>query len=123
LVAAERSEAALGVVRYIWDTEDQQEVLASIVQEAIARSAAIEGPDVHPRARGNESPDIESLARDLEQIGQRLGRADFPATERVYLKDRLGVLAGRCQWVSNAQQRTFLQQQVDALWGRMGESP
>jgi MoxR-like ATPase len=113
----------LWVVRYIWDTEDQQEVLASIVQEAIARNAALEGPDVHPRARGNESPDVESLARDLEQIGHRLDRADFPATERVYLKDRLGVLAGRCQWVQDAQQRTFLQQQVDALWGRMGESP
>src|SRR5204862_7853436 len=39
----------LWVVRHIWDTEEQQEVLASLVNQAITKQPAT--PDDHPRAR------------------------------------------------------------------------
>ncbi len=112
----------LWVLRYIWDTEDQQEILASIVQDFVDESRSAEQNASHPRSQGQDAPDPESLARDLEQIAGRLGQADLPETERSYLKDRLGLLASRCQWVRGEQQRVFLEQRVEALWKQMGQS-
>jgi MoxR-like ATPase len=109
----------LWVLRYIWDTEEQQEVLASLVQDAIDRSGA-QREASHPRAQGGDAPDPECLARDLQHIAQRAAAGDLPATEKTYLKDRLGLLAARCQWVKDPQQREFLEKQVEALWKPLG---
>ena len=109
----------LWVLRYIWDTEEQQAILAAIVQDAVARAGPKEEETSHPRARGSDAPDPEHLARDLERLGARLG-SDVPGTERSYLQDQLGLLAARCQWVADAQPRQFLEEKVEELWQRLG---
>jgi MoxR-like ATPase len=116
----------LWILRYIWDTDDQQEVIATIVQEVLTKGAS--EADAHPRSRGAEAPDAESLARDLEQLSARLAELNGSAghevvSQRSYLQDRLGLLAGRCQWVADEQQRTFLLQRVDELWTHFGGRP
>lgn len=108
----------LWVCRYIWDTVEQQEVLAAVVREVIARVPA-DGRD-HPRSRGDEAPDPEALARDLGDLAERLDEEDVPADERATLRDRLGVLAARCQWVKNEQQRAALEERVEGLWKTVG---
>lgn len=110
----------LWVLRYIWDREEQQEVLASLVQDAIEKSDQQLDGAKHARAAGHESPDAEVLAFDLERISTRIQAADLSPTERSYLRDQLGVLAGRCQWVSDEQQRTFLDEKVEQLWHALG---
>jgi MoxR-like ATPase len=110
------------VLRYMWDTEEQQEVLASLVKDAIEKHEPRQSDRRHPRAHGGDAPDPECLARDLEQIEYRLAQGETPATERSYLRDRLGLLAARCPWVRDEQQRTFLQKKVDAMLAKMGES-
>ena len=106
----------LWVLRYIWDTEEQQEVLASLVQDAIEKSdQPIDGAK-HARCAGHETPSAEVLAFDLERISGRMKIADLSPTERSYLRDQLGVLAARCQWVGDEQQRTFLDVQIEQLW-------
>jgi MoxR-like ATPase len=117
-----RTEARLSdfwVVRHIWDTEEQQEILASLVDQAINKESAAAGD--HPRARSNDGPDTESLARDLEGIGTALKTAGLPEVERAYLRDRLGVLEGRCQWVKDAQKRDWLSERVAELWPALRE--
>jgi MoxR-like ATPase len=109
----------LWVLRYIWDAEEQQEVLSSIVKNAIDKSGAAKQSDAHPRSRGGDAPDADSLARDLRHIADRLAQGALPATERSYLKDRLGLLAARCPWVEDSQQRAFLEQQVSSLWKQL----
>jgi MoxR-like ATPase len=110
----------LWVLRYIWDREEQEEVLASLVQDAIDKSEAeLEGTR-HPRAAGGESADAEVLARDIERISGRITSEGVAATERSYLRDQLGVLAARCQWVTDEQQRTFLNEKIDELWKSFG---
>jgi MoxR-like ATPase len=111
----------LWVCRYIWDTVEQQEVLSAVVREVIDRAPADELD--HPRSRGEEAPDPESLARDLTDIADRLGRSDVAIDARTNLRDRLGVLAGRVQWVKNEQQRTALQERVEKLWKTVGNNP
>jgi MoxR-like ATPase len=115
----EVNAADLWVLRYIWDAEEQQEVLTSIVQDAIDKSQASKSPDTHPRSRGGDAPDPESLLRDLRHIADRLTAGDIPATEKSFLKDRLGLLAARCPWVEDSQQRDFLEQQLQTLWRQL----
>lgn len=111
----------LWVVRYIWDTEEQVEVLQALVADALQRGGAADEDASHPRSRGDAGPDPESLARDLERLAQRLESEGVPDHERSFLGDQLGVLAGRCPWVQDEQQRRHLQQRVDALWARLGK--
>lgn len=124
----------LWVFRYIWDNLEQQELLNGIVQETLAGQT--DRPQAHPRARGDERPDPESLsreldaiAREMEQAGQANGEPDKADADENYsllnnatiarLRDRLGVLAGRCEWVEGATQRSFLKKQIDGLWARL----
>ena len=102
------------VLRHIWETEDQQEILAAIVNEALAKDEN-PGPD-HPRAKEDRLPDPEEVAADLDEIEQDLRAADTSEQERAVLKDRLRYLAGRCEWLPQGEQRTFLQQQIDRIW-------
>ena len=39
---------------------------------------------------------------------------------RSSVQDRLGILAGRCQWVPNETQRVALLERVDKLWTALG---
>ena len=106
----------LWVLRHIWDTQEQQEVLDSLVTQAIAR----EIPDQadHHRARPGDGPDPEALARDLETLGSQLKNQRLPDSERSYIGDRLGILEGRCQWVRDPAKREWLQQLISELWDR-----
>src|SRR5262249_13032065 len=60
----------LWVVRHIWDTEEQQEALASLVDNALKKEEP--APGDHHRARSTEGPDAEALARDLEALSAAL---------------------------------------------------
>lgn len=117
---AGRSEARISdlwVMRYIWDTEDQQGILASIVQDVLAEDSDDDAR--HPRSRGSDSPDPEQLARDLDRLEERL-QAGPSEADRSFHQDQLGLLAARCQWVEDDQKREFLEQRVDSLWQLAG---
>jgi MoxR-like ATPase len=113
----------LWVLRYIWDTEEQMEVLNSLVHDALARGEGAKQSDSHPRARGATGPDPESLARDLERMSSRLDSGELPDHERSFLRDQLGVLSSRCAWVVDPQQRGYLESQVAGLWTKVGGKP
>lgn len=106
----------LWVLRHIWDTEEQQEVLDSLVTQAIGR--AVPDQADHHRARPGEGPDAEALARDLETLGLQIKNPGLPDSERAYIRDRLGILEGRCQWVRDPAKREWLQQLISELWER-----
>lgn len=104
----------LWVVRHIWDAEEQQEVLASLVDQAISRERPAEGD--HPRAHRTDGPDAESVARDLDSIEASLKNGALPGVEKAYLRDRLGILEGRCQWIKDGPKREWLAQRISKLW-------
>lgn len=108
----------LWVLRYIWDTEEQQEVLASIVGESLR--AADTGEVAHPQAKRQDHADPESLARELDALAARLESGDAAGTHAAYLQDRLSVLSARCQWVESDTQRQFLEEKADGLWKHFG---
>ena len=108
----------LWIFRHLWDREEQQEVLAGLVKHTL--DAEPLPSNAHPRARDVARPDPEALARDLEAIKSRLTAADLPAADRAQLRDRLGTIAGRLEWVADAQQREFLKKLVEELWPLVG---
>ena len=111
----------LWVLRHIWDSLEQREVIASLVADAL--KAAAPDPKDHPRSRQAEAPDAESLARDLEAIERQMADASTPTAERSVLLDRLGHLAGRVQWVTDAQQRSFLSDRIETLLAQNAKKP
>lgn len=102
------------VLKYIWDTEEQQEPLRGIVQGFIEATPA--SPADHPRARGQDEPDPEALARDLESIEEKLAAAQVDATEQAKLRDRLSLVEGRIPWVRDSAKREVLTQFTTRLW-------
>ncbi|MCP3915297.1 MAG: AAA domain-containing protein [bacterium] len=109
----------LWVLRYVWDTDEQREVLSSIVQDALGDSAADES--AHRRARRPEAPDPEQLARDLELIEGRVRAGELSDATMFSLRDRLGIIAGRCEWVRTEDGRGHLKERVAELWKAFGE--
>jgi MoxR-like ATPase len=104
----------LWVLRHIWDTEEQQEVLATLVDQTINKEQAV--PDDHRRARAADGPDAEALARDLDALSTSLKNGPLPNSEKAYLRDRLGILEGRCQWVKDNTRRDWLLKRIAELW-------
>jgi MoxR-like ATPase len=56
----------------------------------------------------------------LERLAARAEKDQLDPTSRAYLRDQLGVLDSRCQWVADGQQRSHLEQQLRDLWGTIG---
>ncbi len=104
----------LWIFRYIWNTEEQREVLAAIVKEHIQDK--VQSDLAHPRARDHGTPNVEELAEDIDQIASALEAPEIDEAELVCLKDRLMMLSTRCQWVVDNQQRGFLTERVESLW-------
>jgi MoxR-like ATPase len=117
---AGREEAVasdIWVLRYIWDTEEQQEVIASIVNGAI--DEAEQTKREHPRARKPEAPNPEILNRDLEVINGKLLIAGISEAEKTILKDNLSEINSRISWVEGDEQRQFLTDRINEIWSNL----
>jgi MoxR-like ATPase len=105
----------LWILRHIWDTEPQREVLAALVDDVLKKADSPSEGRVHPRARGDDAPDAEALARDLDELAARLADPATSEVDRAALADRVGLLAARAQWVKQADHREALEARVTAL--------
>lgn len=113
---AEARVSDLWVLRYIWDSDDQKEVLRALVNETVSRD---DGAQRHPLADGSTTPDAEALARDLEWLAGQAATKSAEA-DRAFLRDRLAILDGRVQWVRAPEHREHLLGRVKTLWELLG---
>lgn len=111
----------LWVLRHIWDTDEQQEVIAALVDSTMAAAGGSDQPGSHPRARQSDAPNPEALAAELKRISARLDEAELAASERSQIRDEVALLASRCEWIVNAHQREFLQKEIQRLWPRVNQ--
>ena len=58
----------------------------------------------------------EEVTRWLESIEAALKNASLPVVEKAYLRDRLGILEGRSQWVKDNVKRDWLLKRAADLW-------
>lgn len=113
----EANRTDLWVVRYIWDTEDEQEVLATLVAQSLEKADEQERALGHPRSVAGDVPDPEQLHADLAALAELAHGAN--SVDLSVVRDRLTLLTARCQWVPDAQQRTFLEHEANNLWRQL----
>ena len=113
----------LWVLRYIWDTMEQVEVLAKIVDDTIrsGEPSLASEVKVHRRSAGADAPNPEHLSKDLDQIESQLNSGQSDANQTSWLRDRLGLLASRVEWVANDESRSFLKDRIRLLMDRTKE--
>jgi MoxR-like ATPase len=107
------------ILRSIWHTEEQIEILASLVNDAIEQADETEKQSGHPRSRSTDVPDPELLVRDIDQLEQRCQNDSLTEIERTQLQDQVTLLASRCQWIESDQQKTFLAEKLEKLRERL----
>lgn len=107
----------LWVLRYIWDTEEQIEIISGIVNACIEK--AEKHPQDHPRANSSNAPDPEAIFEEVTQLQQQWDSPETSAAMRSQIKDRLRGLNSRCEWISNTVQRNYVQEPIDALWKKI----
>lgn len=105
------------VMRYIWDNEDQQEIIAGIINSVVEADKTEAAH--HPRAAENVLPNADEIFKEVEAMDKKWDDAALPLAERTIIKDRLRYLNGRCAWISNEVQRNYVQQPIDALWQKI----
>ncbi len=108
----------LWICRYIWDELEQEEAIKTIVQDVIGDHVARQS---HPGSLTPSRSDPEHLARDLENLREKVSAVDRDSAEYSLLRERLSVLATSCHWVENREQRDQLLAGVDQLWSFFGE--
>lgn len=105
------------ILRYIWDTEEQREVIAGIVNTTI--EAEGEKEKQHPRARKSSSPNADDIYQEILHMKEKWENAETSMAERSLIKDRLRFLNGRCDWISNEEQKAYVQKPIDELWEKI----
>ena len=111
-----RKEALLSdlwVLKYIWDTEEQIEVLEGIVNNLIQKEEHVLA---HPQALANKEPNAEALLKEVEELSQKWHTAGLPFQEQNIIKDKLRYLQTRCDWIKNQERKQFVQAEIEKLW-------
>ncbi len=106
----------LWVLKYIWDTEEQVEILASIIDNVIGKESHEAD---HPQARKNKVPDAEEILKEVRYLKDKWNSDGLSFEEKNVIKDKLRYIQSRCNWVKNVEQKQFIQVEIDALWQGM----
>ena len=105
----------LWVLKHVWDTEDQIEILAGIIDNVIKNQD--EGK-AHPQAVANKVPNAELLNEELEHI-KKILQAPVSYEEQNKIKDKLRFLQTRCNWITHAEHKQHIQSEIELLWQKM----
>ena len=73
----------------------------------------------HPRAAENNLPGAHELYKEVTALAEQWTQESLPLSERTIIKDRLRYINDRCEWISNEEQRQFVQKPIDELWQKI----
>lgn len=115
-VICNRSEAIpadLWVLKYIWDTEEQIEILAGIIDGIIEKDNT---PGAHPQTLFNRAPNAEELMKEVRLLRDRWQQEGLSFEEQNIIKDKLRYVQTRCNWIREAGHKQFVQNEIESLW-------
>jgi MoxR-like ATPase len=105
----------LWILRHIWDTPAQIEILASHVQAIVDKSHQNQSAGTkladHPLAHPEHGPDPELLSQALDHL---FAEATLP-----HVPDALSLLAARVEWIRNPAARDHLKERISLLRERL----
>lgn len=103
----------LWVLKHIWDTEEQIEILEGIINHILDKESIVEA---HPQARFNKSPNPEDLMKDIKILVDKWNTQTLKYEEQNMIKDKLRFLQTRCDWIADPEQKEFVQNEIEQLW-------
>ena len=109
----EANRSDLWVLKHIWDTEEQIEILAGIVGRIVEKD---DSPLPHPQATVNKAPNAEELAKEVQSLREKWESGSASFEEKNLIKDKLRYVQTRAGWVAHSPQKEFLTSQIEALW-------
>ncbi len=114
-----RGEAILSdlwVLKHIWDTEEQIEILEGIINRTIEKE---NHPASHPQALQNKTPNPEEVMKDVKILVEKWNSETLSFEEQNVIKDKLRYLQTRCDWIGNSEQKQYIQQEIESLWQKI----
>lgn len=117
-----RTEAVLSdlwVLKHIWDTEEQIEILEGIINRTIEKDTY---PKSHPQALQNKTPNPEEVMKDVKILVEKWEGSALSFEEQNVIKDKLRYLQTRCDWIRNPEQKQYIQQEIESLWQKILQS-
>jgi MoxR-like ATPase len=114
-----RTEAILSdlwVLKYIWDTEEQIEILAGIIDNIMEKDTSTQ---VHPQAMFNKIPNAEELIKEVLYLTQKWESGNLSFEEQNVIKDKLRYVQTRCNWLKNNEHKQHIQTKIESLWQTM----
>jgi MoxR-like ATPase len=101
------------VLKYIWDTEEQIEILAGIIDQ-ILDSESHQNP--HPQAIGNRVPNAEELIREVKLLSSKWHSPELSFEEKNVIKDKLRYVQNRSLWIKNTEHQQHIHNEIETLW-------
>ena len=115
----QRTEAIvsdLWVLKYIWDTEEQIEILAGVIDNIIEKEHS---EQAHPQAFFNKTPNAEELIKEVLYLKEKWESGSLSFEDQNVIKDKLRYVQTRGNWIKNAEHKQHIQQEVDSLWHKI----
>lgn len=106
----------LWVLKYIWDTEEQIEILAGIIDNVIEKDV---NDTAHPQALYNKVPHAEEVMKEVVFLSGKWSDSTLSFEEQNVIKDKLRYVQTRCDWIKNSEQKQYIQKEIEALWQKM----
>lgn len=104
------------VLKYIWDTEEQIEILAGIIDAIIETDASAQA---HPQALFNKTPNAEELAKEVALLTEKWSADNLSFEDQNMIKDKLRYVQTRCNWIKNNEHKQYIQAEIESLWHKM----
>lgn len=111
-----RTEAILSdlwVMKHIWDTEEQIELLAGIIDNVIEKDDSIAQ---HHQALKNRAPNAEELIKDINLLKEQWHSGTLSFSEQTILKDKLRYIQTRGNWIKDVEHKQHIESEIEALW-------
>ncbi|MBN8641546.1 MAG: AAA family ATPase [Flavobacteriales bacterium] len=106
----------LWVLKFIWDTEEQIEVLEGIVNHIIEKEVS---EKAHPQAVFNKAPNAEEVMKEIQYLSERWDDSTLSFEEQNVIKDKLRYVQTRCDWIRNPDQKQYIQKEIESLWQKI----
>jgi MoxR-like ATPase len=106
----------LWVLKYVWDTEEQIEILAGIIDHIIEKDTT---EKAHPQAMFNKVPNPEEVMKEVELLKSKWASDNLSFEEQNVIKDKLRYVQSRCNWIRNQEHKLHIQNEIEGLWQTM----
>jgi len=106
----------LWVLKFIWDTEEQIEILEGIINHVIENDKS---DKAHPQALFNKAPNPEEVIKEVQYLSEKWDDSTLSFEEQNVIKDKLRYVQTRCDWIRNQEQKQYIQAEIEKLWQKI----